>query len=89
MFLFNFKEVIATYSFENYIRISELLRNNEIIFRTRIIDSEGSSPLDNRRAVRGSLGLNQKYAKEYKVYVKKQDFLDAEGLIHKMTRTDI
>ncbi len=89
MFLFNFKEVIATYSYENYVRISELLRNNEILFRTRIIDTEAAGPFDNRRGARGSLGTNQKYTKEYKVYVKRQDLEDAKGVIHQLVRTDI
>lgn len=76
--IFNRKEVMNTFSMEQQSKIREILRNNDIDYKYKVIN------LNNANRGHGmSLGMNEDYSREYYIYVHKKDYDRAQFIISK------
>lgn len=77
MFLFNKSEVYMGWSLKDFCDVRETLEAADIHYRYKVGDSMG---LGGARRM-GSFGQNPDYAKSYTIYVRKQDFEQAQHVI--------
>lgn len=79
MFFIFQKEVLITYDMQKYLETRKKLQQNAIPFQTRstYIGSRGY-----RGNGLGTLGENNKYQPEYKIFVKKQNYENALHIIN-------
>lgn len=78
----NRRELICTFDFNVQARIRNILNENNIPYKIKIIDRNSSSPSSSRnRSNLGTLGEKVHIEKEYIVYVQKNDFDHAQRLI--------
>lgn len=61
--------------------VREILSANKIAYITRTTNLQSSSVVGSHRGRIGSLGINQDYSYEYKIYVHKDDYDKACRLI--------
>ncbi len=77
--VFNRKELLTTYSMDEYTKAKEVLAQNQIAY---IIDTKtlsSPSPLGGQRD--HTLGIDLSRCMEYKIYVNKKDFDRAKLLL--------
>lgn len=79
--IFNRKELIVTMEMNRQSEVKDILSQNGIDYTVKTTNFQAAPILGNRRGQIGSLGLNQNYSYEYKIYVHKKDFEKAAYLI--------
>lgn len=80
--VFNRREILTTFSQEEFVRAKESLAQAKINFCIRIINQESAKGWgSDRRGTYGSLGMNQPYTKQYLIYVHRKDYDEASAVI--------
>lgn len=78
---FNRKELLITMDMKRQGEVRSILDKNGIQYDVKITNLENPAVMGKSRGRTGSLGLDQKYVYEYKIYVHKKDYEEAEWLI--------
>ena len=79
--IFNRKELLVTYDMKRQSDVRDVLSANGIDYTVKVTDRQTSDIFASSRTRVGSFGMNQNSAYEYKIYVHKKDYDDAEKLI--------
>lgn len=79
--IFNRRELIVTMEMNRQSEVRDVLAQNNIDYAVKTVNLQSAPILGNRRGQVGSLGINQNYSYEYKIYVHKKDYEKAAGLI--------
>lgn len=79
--IFNRKELLVTMDMKRQSDIRDILSVNGIDYQVKTTNLETPTSFDRQRANVGSLGINQNYSYEYKIYVNKKDYDAASKLI--------
>ena len=77
--IFNRKELLITHDIERYYQTMEILNSGEIEFSEKVRSATGIWGSPNRE---GTLGTNDKYMYEYRIYVRKKDYERAYHMIN-------
>lgn len=78
----NKKELICTYDSNDQIQITQILKENHVPYQIKVTDRNSASPLSARnRNFFGSFQEKITIEKEYRIYVKKEDYELADHLI--------
>ena len=81
IWIFNRKELIATFSMEEQARIRNLLHDNNIDYSVKSVNrSSASAFAAGSRSRTGSFGNRQMDMYEYVIYVRKEDYELAKSL---------
>ena len=78
---FNRRELLITMDMKRQGEVRSILDKNGIQYDVKITNLENSAVMGKSRGRTGSLGLDQKYVYEYKIYVRKEDFDRVSSLI--------
>lgn len=82
--IFNRKELCITYDMAEQARVREILSQNDIAYDMKVKNRlSPSSMAAGVRARTGSLGTDLEKNYEYKIYVHKDDYEQAEFLLRK------
>lgn len=87
--VFNRKELMITMDFNKYADVKEVLSANNIPHVTKTANLTNAQAVGSHRGYQGSLGVNQKYSYEYKIYVHKRDYDKAVGLISFIVQSEV
>ena len=79
--IFNRKELLITMDMERQSQVRNILSANGIAHRTKVTNLQNAAVAGSGRARSGSLGINQKFAYEYKIYVHRNDYARALQLV--------
>ena len=80
--VFNRREVLVTFSSDEFARAREALAHAQINYVLRIVNLESAKGWGpDRRSTYGSLGMNQQYTKQYVLFVHKRDYVEAERVL--------
>ena len=79
--IFNRKELLVTMDMKKQADVRDALSANSIPYIINTTNLVNSQAFGSRRGYQGSLGVNQNYSYEYKIYVHKNDYDKAVGLI--------
>ena len=79
--IFNRKELLVTMDMKRQSDIRDILSVNGIDYQVKTTNLETPTSFDRQRANAGSLGINQNYSYDYKIYVNKKDYDAASKLI--------
>lgn len=79
--LFNRREVLLTMDLKKQADVRGILSANNIPYVTKTTNLLNSQAVGSHRGKVGSLGINQDYCYEYKIYVHKKDYDKALSLI--------
>ena len=82
MFLFNKREVFKGWGLKDFCRAREALEAAGIGYRYKVGSNMGAAG-----ARRGYLGLSSDHLNDYTVYVKKQDYEQAQYVLNHMRRS--
>ena len=78
MMIFSRWEVYCGYSLADLAKVRDILSIHKIPYRYKIMNHGGQN-----RGHSGSAGINHEYERQYSVFVKKQDFEEAQHWIYK------
>ena len=78
----NRKEVYVGFSMKSFGEIRDILSANGIKYTYKVININSSSTIGSSRVSLGSLGEKPQLAYEYYVYVNKNDYDNAYGIIN-------
>lgn len=81
IWIFNRKEAAATNSMEQQARWRAALSKAGVEYDVKVTDRTSPSAISDTRARTGSFGQSPGLAKEYRIFVKKQDFETAKQII--------
>ena len=79
--IFNRKELLVTMDMNKQANVRDILSSNGIPYEIKTTNLQSSQAVGSRRGRYGSFGVNQKFSYEYKIYVHKNDYDKAVGLI--------
>lgn len=80
----NQKEVLVSSSLQRFNEVRDILSANGINYKYRVVDNTSPSFFGaSRRARTGTFGENMNYSKTYYIYVHKNDYDNAYGLLRK------
>lgn len=79
--IFNRRELMVTMDMKRQGEVRNILASNGIEYDIKVTNLESPAMMGNPRARTGSMGINQKQTYEYKIYVHKKDYDEAEWLI--------
>ena len=80
--VFNRKELCSTYRMESQSRIRQILAENGIDYQIKTVNRKSPSPMAaGSRAHTGTLGEKLGMEYEYIIYVRKDDYDRASGII--------
>lgn len=79
--ILNRRELIITYDMNKQSDVRNILAQNNIDYVIKTRNVQGSSAFGSHRGKYGSVGINQDYSYEYKIYVHKKDYEKAVWLI--------
>ena len=79
--IFNRKELLVTMDIKKQASIRGILSANKIPYITKTTNVMDPQAFGSHRGHQGSLGVNQNYSYEYKIYVHKNDYDKAVGVI--------
>lgn len=71
--IFNRKELFSTYDIKIQAQIREVLAQNRVDYRIKIINRESLFPLSPAAQRLGRAGQKTNFAQEYKIYVHKDE----------------
>lgn len=74
-------EVLMTMDFNKQADARGILSANNIPYVTKTTNLTNTQAIGSHRGYQGSLGVNQDYSYEYKIYVHKNDYDKAVSLI--------
>ena len=78
----NRKELLTTWSMEEQTRVRNVLAQNNIDYRVKVVNPAArSTAFGNSRSRTGSFGVNTDCAYQYYIYVHKHDYDRARSLI--------
>lgn len=82
--IFNRKELCVTYDKSEQVRIRNILNDHNIDYSIKTINRTSTSPIAaGGRSRAGNFGQKQDYMYEYMIYVQKNDYEKAAGLVRK------
>ena len=81
--IFNRKELFITFSMQKQIEIVGQLQAMGIDYDLHVTDRNSPKPLPDTRGRGITLGMNPDNSREYKIYVKKEDFERAKAAINR------
>lgn len=82
--IFNRKELCVTYDMSELVRIRNILNDHNIDYSIKTINRTSTSPIAaGGRSRAGNFGQKQDYMYEYMIYVQKNDYEKATGLVRK------
>lgn len=79
--IFNRREVCLTFDVNKLARTRETLSSHGIDYKVKSFNRGGNHFGDSSRARVGNFGINVEYGQEYAVFVKKDDYDEARGLL--------
>lgn len=79
--ILNRKELLVTMDMKKQAAVIDALSANNISYIIKTTNITNSQAVGSHRGYQGSYGVNQDYAYEYKIYVHKNDYDKAVGLI--------
>ena len=79
--VFNRKELLVTMDMSRQADVRNILSANSIPYVIKTTNLQSSQFAGNRRGQFGTLGVNQQYTYEYRIFVHKNDYDKAAGLI--------
>jgi hypothetical protein len=79
MFLFNYQEVYAGFSLEEFKNVRDTLAMNKIKYKYRVVNLNENR---NRRSL-GSFGNNRNLEIQYYVFVQRKDYEQANYFVNK------
>lgn len=79
--IFTRKELLITFDMKHQADVRDILAANDIDYIVKVTDRQDAAVISRGGAREGSLGMNQNYAYEYKIYVHKKDYENALRLI--------
>lgn len=79
--IFTRKELLVTMDVGRQGNVCQILTANGIQYTVKVTNLQSSTVVGSSRARTGSFGINQNYSYEYKIYVHKNDYENALGLI--------
>lgn len=79
--IFTRKELLITMDIKRQSRVRDILSANGIDYTVKTTNLQNAAIIGSSRSRVGSLGMNQKFAYEYKIYVHKRDYDTALRLI--------
>jgi len=79
--IFNRKELLITLDMKHQANVRDILSVNGIDYIIKVTNRQNETVIGSRITRVGSLGRNQNFACEYKIYVHKKDYDYALGLI--------
>lgn len=79
--IFNRREICLTFDVNKLARVREVLSVNGIDYKIKSFNRGGNNFGDSSRARLGNLGINVEYGQEYAVFVKKEDYEEAQKLL--------
>ena len=80
--VFNRREVLASFSSDEFARAREALSQVDIAYSSRMVNLESAKGWGaDRRGTYGSLGMNRQYTKQYVLFVHKRDYEEAERVL--------
>lgn len=78
----NRKELVITFDMAEQARVREILAANKIDYKVKTVNRMSPSPMAaGSRSYTGTLGQNKDTMYEYIIYVHKNDYEKAKGLI--------
>lgn len=77
----NRREIFMGYSLEKFYEIRQSLEANQIKYTYKLAGTGTVSPFETRSAIMGSFGENMKYSTTYYIYVHKNDYDFACGVL--------
>jgi len=80
--LFNRRELIITRSMEKQAQVRNMLADENVDYIVRTSGAHGRG-VPGRRAYTGSFGQNAEFDREYRIFVKKEDYDKAKYLINR------
>lgn len=81
--VFNRRELVITYDMKRQGEIRDILAQNKIDYKIKVINRKSPSPADaGSRARTGSFGEKTEITYEYIFYVRKEDYERAKGLVN-------
>lgn len=78
--IFNRKELFVTLSMDVQKKLREVLAENKIEYTVKTKNLQERTFSESRRAGTGSFGVNQAVNYEYQIYVRKEDYDQAQLL---------
>lgn len=72
--IFTRKELLITADMKRQSAVRDILSVNGIDYTVKTINRQNAAVVGSSRARVGSLGINQNFAYEYKIYVHKKDY---------------
>ena len=82
--IFSKRELITTFSMKEQAQVRELLHNNDIKYKCKIINRNSASPFGSSRARTGTLGQNMELTYEYIFSVNKKDYEKAKSILGRL-----
>lgn len=79
--IFNRKELLITMDMNRQSNVRDILSAKGIEYMVKVTNLQSASATGSDRARAGSLGINQNYSYEYKIYVHNKDYDNALRLI--------
>ncbi len=79
--IFNRKEICVCKSMERFNEIRNILIKNNIKYTYRVMDRNSSNVVGSQRGRTGTFGQYMNASKTYYIYVHKNDYDDAMGLV--------
>lgn len=80
---FNQKELMSTNDLSIQIQVCNILKQNSIDYKIKVVDRNASSLSSRNRTKGGSFGERLDIEKEYIIFVKKNDLEMAQFIINK------
>ncbi len=81
MLLFGNRKIFSTYNQRDYVNVGNILSANGIDYTTKVKDLSSPNLFESNRAIKGTLGTNQEYMKEYVIMVRKEDYPRAKQIL--------
>lgn len=79
--IFNRKELLITMDMKRQSDVRDILNANNIKYTVKVTNLQRTHAIGNSRARSGSFGIKQDYSYEYKIFVHKNDYDKAIGMI--------
>lgn len=79
--IFNRKELLVTFDMKHQGNVRDILATNGINYTVKVTNRQNAAIMGSSRARVGSFGMSSNLAYEYKIFVHKNDYDNAMGLI--------
>lgn len=79
--IFNRKELLVTFDMKHQGNVRDILATNGINYTVKVTNRQNAAIMGSSRTRVGSFGMSPNLAYEYKIFVHKNDYDNAMGLI--------